>query len=149
MKLQPVIWSKGTFLTPQHFQSQERFIESQLQFKLDALNFRPWGFSRLSIDHQALTAGDLALVAASGVFQDGLVFDIPDSDPAPEPRSISSYFDKDQESLDVFLGIPAYIERGMNVSAANHGAATRYIANVAMMRDENTGVTEKPVQVAR
>src|SRR5688572_32859129 len=68
MKLQPVIWSKGTFLTPQHFQAQERFLESQLHFKLDALNFRPWGFSRLSIDQQALATGDFSIVAAAGVF---------------------------------------------------------------------------------
>jgi type VI secretion system protein ImpJ len=43
MKLsQSVIWSKGTFLTPQHLQAQDRFIENQLQFQIDALNFRPW-----------------------------------------------------------------------------------------------------------
>src|ERR1035438_1188495 len=41
--LQPVIWSKGTFLSPQHMQIQDRFTESVLQFRLEALQFRPWG----------------------------------------------------------------------------------------------------------
>ena len=31
-QLQPVIWSKGTFLTPQHLQTRDRFLESVLQF---------------------------------------------------------------------------------------------------------------------
>ena len=31
-QLQPVIWSKGTFLTPQHLQVQDRFIEDSLNF---------------------------------------------------------------------------------------------------------------------
>ena len=37
-RLQPVIWTKGTFLTPQHLQLQDRFLEDTLQFRLEALN---------------------------------------------------------------------------------------------------------------
>src|ERR1700756_5529264 len=44
-RLQPVIWSKGTFLTPQHLQLQDRFIEDSLQFRLEALRYCAWGFS--------------------------------------------------------------------------------------------------------
>jgi len=29
-QLQPIIWSKGTFLTPQHLQTRDRFLESVL-----------------------------------------------------------------------------------------------------------------------
>ena len=53
-QLEPVIWTKGTLLNPQHFQMQDRFIESNLQFQLDVLAFRPWGFSRFRIDQEAL-----------------------------------------------------------------------------------------------
>ena len=48
--LQPVIWSKGTFLTPQHLQAQDRFIENTLRFQMEALSFRPWGFESLELD---------------------------------------------------------------------------------------------------
>src|SRR6185295_9930666 len=107
MKLfQPVIWSKGTFLTPQHLQAQDRFIENQLHFQIDALNFRPWGFSRLSIDQKALATGDFALVSASGILPDGLTFDIPDSDSSPEVKPIAPYFDNKETSRDVYLTIP-------------------------------------------
>src|SRR5262245_33313086 len=106
MKLfQPVIWSKGTFLTPQHLQAQDRSIENRLQFQIDALNFRPWGFTRVIINQEALASGDLALVSASGIFPDGLLFDIPDSDAAPEPRHIASHFEPGQDSLHVYLSI--------------------------------------------
>ena len=60
-QLQPVIWSKGTFLTPQHLQTRDRFLESSIQFRLEALNFRPWGFQELQIDQQALVAGNFGL----------------------------------------------------------------------------------------
>ena len=150
MKLfQPVIWSKGTFLTPQHLQAQDRFIENQLHFQIDALNFRPWGFSRLSIDQQALATGDFGLVSASGIFPDGLLFDIPDSDSSPEAKPIVSYFDNNESSRDVYLAIPKYVEHGLNVAPPNHTTATRYVTGVAILSDENNGVTEKPVQVAR
>jgi hypothetical protein len=57
--LQPVIWAKGTFLlSPQHLQVQDRFVESVLQFRMEALQFRPWGFSRLRINQEALASGE-------------------------------------------------------------------------------------------
>ncbi len=67
-RLQPVIWAKGTFLTPQHLQIQDRFIEDTLGFTLGSLNYRPWGFGQLSINQEALAgipsyAGDLRVAA--------------------------------------------------------------------------------------
>jgi len=53
-RLEPVIWSKGTFLTPQHLQLQDRFLENTLQFHLDALAFRPWGFGELQVNQRSL-----------------------------------------------------------------------------------------------
>lgn len=148
-RLQPVIWSKGTFLTPQHLQIQDRFIENTLRFQLEALTFRPWGFQELQIDHEALSAGVFSLSSASGIFADGLLFDIPNSDPPPPPKPLAECFDVDRDTLDVFLAIPQHRERGLNVSVSQLGADTRYRAEVALLRDENSGQSEKPVQVAR
>jgi type VI secretion system protein ImpJ len=33
--LQPVIWAKGTFLTPQHLQTQDRLLEDLLRFRFE------------------------------------------------------------------------------------------------------------------
>ncbi len=148
-QLQPVIWSKGTFLTPQHLQLQDRFIESVLEFKLGALKFCPWGFSELQIDREALSKGILLVPRATGLFQDGLPFEIPDSDPAPEARTLEQAFGPDQTTLDAYLGIPPYNDHGVNVSMGDKNGDTRYRAEVALLRDENSGLAERPVQVAK
>ncbi|HEY6945445.1 MAG TPA: type VI secretion system baseplate subunit TssK, partial [Candidatus Acidoferrum sp.] len=148
-QLQPVIWSKGTFLTPQHLQTRDRFLESVLQFELEALNFCPWGFQELRIDQEALAGGNFALTRCIGMFPDGLPFDVPDSDPAPAPKPLGPYFEADQPSVDVYLAIPHHRERGLNVSIAERNADTRYVSEVVDLRDENTGGSAKPVQLAR
>src|SRR5918994_953354 len=87
-QLQPVIWMKGTFLSPQHLQTQDRFLENALRFHIEALSFQPYGFTMLRIDQEALAGGALSIAAASGIFADGLMFDIPNSDPAPPPLQL-------------------------------------------------------------
>ncbi|HEV2522646.1 MAG TPA: type VI secretion system baseplate subunit TssK [Candidatus Acidoferrales bacterium] len=148
-QLRPVIWAKGTFLTPQHLQTQDRFIESTFQFRLEALNFRPWGFADLRIRHEALSEGNFAISRAVGIFPDGLPFEIPGSDAAPAPKPLAQFFDADQQSIDVYLAIPSEREKGLNVSVTKQNVDTRYSAEVVDVRDENTGANEKPVQFAR
>lgn len=149
LRLQPVIWSKGTSLTQQHLQMQDQFLESSLHFRLDALQFRAWGFHALQVDREALAAGTFLLNAASGIFPDGLLFDIPGSDPAPAPKPLLNCFEADQQEVDVYLAIPPARDGGLNVAAPRVGADTRYTPQVTMLRDENTGLSEKPVLIAR
>ncbi len=52
------------------------------------------------------------------------------------------------KNLDIYLAIPDYRQRGLNVSTGKDGG-TRYLAEVTAFRDENTGTSEKPIQVAR
>src|SRR5207237_497419 len=82
----------------------------------DALSFAPWGFKRLQINQDALDTGAFALTDAAGILPDGLIFDIPDSDPPPSPKNLIDSFEPDQKTLDVFLAIPHYRDRGLNVS---------------------------------
>ena len=85
-RLQPVIWMKGTFLSPQYLQTQDRFIESSLQFQLQALSYSGYGVHKLVVNQEALSAGYVAISEASGILPDGLLFDIPDADQAPPPK---------------------------------------------------------------
>jgi len=148
-RLQPVIWSKGTSLTQQHLQMQDVFLENSLHFRLNALQFQPWGFHALQIDREALASGTFLLNNASGIFPDGLLFDIPRSDAAPPPKLLTDSFGPDQNELDVYLAIPPWRDGGLNVAAPRVGADTRYVPQMAMLRDENTGLSEKPVMIAR
>ena len=147
-RLQPVIWSKGTALAPQHLQNQDRFFESTLQFRIDALAFRPWGFQGLTVDHEALAGGSFALTQASGVLPDGLLFDIPDSDDAPPAKPLDNAFEVDSEEVDLYLAVPEYKERGLNVSAATD-SSTRFRTETVLLRDETTGLSERAVQVGK
>ncbi len=149
-RLQPVVWAKGTFLSPQHMQAQDVFHEDLLQFRVDGLNFSPWGFRTLTINREALAAGHLAIDSASGLFPDGLIFDIPESDTAPAPKPLASYFDPTRETVDIFLAVPAWRYGHVNVAtSATQEADTRYSAEVAYLRDENASQIERPVQIAR
>ena len=149
-QIQPVLWTKGVLLSPQHLQTQDRFVEDVLHFELSALTFAPWGFQRLELDREALASGRLALTAASGVFPDGLLFDMPLSDPLPSPKPLGELWGPDQKTLDVFLAVPEYRYGGINVSGGGaRDAGTRYRAEELRRRDENTGEAERPIQVAR
>jgi type VI secretion system protein ImpJ len=148
-QLQAVLWTKGVLLTPQHLQTQDHFLEDLLQFQLFSLAFFPWGFQRLVIDREALDGGVFALSSAAGILPDGLLFDMPDSDKPPAPKPLEDCWEQDQETLDVFLAIPESRQGGFNISSDQPEASTRFRAEVVLRRDENTGLTEKPIQVAR
>ncbi|MGA2046478.1 MAG: type VI secretion system baseplate subunit TssK [Terracidiphilus sp.] len=148
-QLQPVIWSKGTFLSPQHLQAQERFVEDSARFYLDSLNSRSWGFSEIQIDTKALSEGRLAITLASGIFPDALSLDIPASEYPPPARVLDECFQGGRQSCIFYLAVPEYLQGGMNVAVNRSNVSTRFLAQMQMVRDENTGSGEKPIQVAR
>jgi type VI secretion system protein ImpJ len=148
-RLQAVVWQKGALLTPQHLQIQDRFIESLLQFRLDAQSFRPWGFAGLQFDQEALAAGVLSITQASGLFPDSLPFDIPASDPAPAPRPLAAGFESQSEPLLAYLAVPHYREHGLNLTIPGQNSDTRYVSGVETVRDETAQQSEKHIQVAR
>src|SRR5271156_1458135 len=148
-QLQPVRWTKGTFLTPQHLQLQDRFLEDSLNFRLQALKFCAWGFSEVVLDQELLADGQLAISRASGIFPDGLLFEIPASDQPPPSKALAEFFDPGVRDLDIYLTVPDYRQKGMNVSTAGGSAASRYLSEITILRDDNTGAGKKPIQVAR
>ena len=148
-QMQGVLWTKGTLLTPQHLQIQDRFLEDLLQFQVSSLSFRPWGFRELDIDREALEGGSLALSRASGIFPDGLPFDMPGGDPIPAPRPLEELWGPDQETMLLYLAVPERRVEGRNVGVQETRDDARFLAEVELRRDENTGQMEKPIQVAR
>jgi type VI secretion system protein ImpJ len=148
-QLQKVLWTKGVLLSPQHLQTQDRFLEDLVGFQLSSLAFCPWGFSELEIDREALAGGTLALAAAAGLLPDGLPFEIPLTDGAPPPKQLEEAWQPDARALELYLAIPEQRPGGHNVSVSTQDRGTRYIAEVILRRDENSGLAEKPIQVAR
>jgi type VI secretion system protein ImpJ len=148
-QLQPVLWTKGTFLTPQHLQLQDRFLEDSLNFRLQALKFCAWGFSEIVLDQELLADGQLAITRASGIFPDGLLFDIPGPDQPPPSKALAEFFDPGVRDLDIYLTVPDYKQKGLNVSDLGRVGGSRYLAEITNVRDDNTGTGEKPIQIAR
>ena len=148
-QLQPVLWSKGTFLTPQHLQLQDKFLEDSLNFRLQALKFCAWGFSEVVLDQELLADGQLSVSRASGIFPDGLLFEIPGPDQPPPSKSLAEFFDPGVRELDFYLTVPDYKQKGLNVAGLGRMASSRYLAEITTVRDENTGTGEKPIQIAR
>src|SRR5215208_6177213 len=105
-QLQPVLWTKGLLLAPQHFQMQDRYLGDLLRFRLAALSFAPWGCSRLAVDREALAAGTIALSQGAGLLPDGLPFEFPGVDAAPASRPLEGAWQQDQKELHDNLAIP-------------------------------------------
>lgn len=152
-QLQPVIWSKGTFLQPQHLQTQDRYLESLLHFRQESLRFAPYGFTQLVLSQQALASGQVAIERASGLMADGLAFDIPGSDNAPEAKPIAAWFEPvggvAPPHLDLYLAVPAYRTGGANMSRPQVQQDGRFLVETVLVNDENSGQAQKPIQVAR
>lgn len=146
--LQHVVWSKGVFLTPQHLQLQDQYVEDLLQFQLECCGSHLWGFSHLRIDPKRLTEGQFSVLAARGILPDGMLFDIPDADTAPPSRSLRDFFTEDRHQLDVFLSVPEQRTNGINMGPRQDTKA-RFVSEMRLVRDDNSGTSDKPIQIAR
>jgi type VI secretion system protein ImpJ len=155
MKRQPrVVWTKGMFLSPQHFQAQERYFEDLIQFRFGASNYANYGITQIHIDNESLSNGRFKLIAARGVLPDGEAFDMPDSDELPPSREIGKLWPSADESLDVYLSLPESRTNARNVTlpgqrVGSGPAETRYTSDTRMVPDVNQGADEKPVQVVQ
>lgn len=148
-QLQPVVWSKGVFLSPQHLQAQDRFFEETLRFLSGALTFRNWGLSSLNVDAAGLNEGQIGITQASGVFPDGLMLDVPGADAPPRSRNLDECFHDQRTACMFYLAIPQDRPGGTNVGLQRGGVSTRFYAELQMLRDENSSGVEKPVSLAR
>ena len=150
--LRRVVWSRGMFLTPQHFQTNDNFVEDSLQFRFNASNFANWGVVDLAIDQEALVNGLFTVHHCRGVLPDGVVFSIPESDAPPSGRPVAENFAPTENSLDVFLALPERRVQAKNITqpadAQPAGATTRYVAEALEIQDENGYGDQKTVQVA-
>jgi type VI secretion system protein ImpJ len=127
-----ILWSEGLFLRPQHFQQQERFLETYIEERAASLRTYPWGFRELEIERDLLAVGKLAVRRASGIFPDGTPFAMPDNDPLPPPLEIGSQF---RDEI-VHLAIPLRKSSAMLASADDEkNALARYQARDYEARD--------------
>jgi len=97
-----VVWSEGMFLRPQHFQQQQRHLERFVEGRYGPLAPFGWGLADLRIDEDQLSAGKIAISAASGILPDGTPFSVPGQDPPPPALEIP----ENTHNLLLYLGLP-------------------------------------------
>ncbi len=150
-QLSKVVWVEGMYLGPQHFQAQRQSFEDLIHFSSSSLWFEPSGLIGFKLDAESLRNGVVALAHARGIFPDGLVFHMPESDALPPSRMIGDAFPPTHESLQVMLAVPRYRQDGPNCSLtpADLNSTTRYTAEEHPLCDENTGVDSRPVFLGR
>lgn len=148
--LSKIVWSEGMPLAPHHFQAQNRYFEDSVHFATASLWRHAFGFADLQINGDALRNGTVAILAARGIFPDGLTFDIPVSDSAPAPLEFASKFLPSADSITVALCVPEFVSQGANCSLDNGASGScRYTGIVSVFPDENTGNDDKEVRIGR
>jgi type VI secretion system protein ImpJ len=146
--LSKVVWSEGMYLAPHHFQAQNRYFEDLVHFATASLWRHAFGFADLQLDADALRSGAITLLSARGIFEDGLPFDIPVSDPPPASLEIAGKFPPNAESVTVCLCVPKLAPNGGNCTIENGAPPPgRYTGFLKVFPDENTGHDEKEVRV--
>jgi type VI secretion system protein ImpJ len=123
-----VVWSEGMFLNPQHFQQQERYIESLVNGKCAALGAYAWGFHDFSVDQELLKLGKLSVVNARGVFPDGTPFNFPNQDEPPPVLEVPP----GTHDAVVYLALPVRRPGAVDVLAKDdaQGLARYYLSKV-------------------
>lgn len=148
---QKVVWYEGMNLDPHHFQQWDRYHRSFLDFRIRSVVKYDWGLLDISIDKESVANGQFSLLRCKGVTPDGLIFNIPDEDPAPSSRSIQEIFQATQNELSVFLAIPSERERSINCSleGKTENKNTRYLFDKTSVTDDNTGADERQLGIGR
>jgi type VI secretion system protein ImpJ len=155
-KPQKVVWTKGMFILPQHFQAQDDYFEQVLHLRSTASAFANWGLSGIGVDEASLINGVFTLRHCEGILPDGLIFEMPVADELPPGRPVEEVFPPTQETLDVYLAIPQARPSAKNYSivpaaqnSTNHDNATRFTSETRMVIDATLGTDEKPIQVGK
>jgi type VI secretion system protein ImpJ len=147
--LSRVVWSEGMYLGPHHFQTQTRYFEDSIAFLVASLWHEPWGLLHVELDQKAIRNGSAVLLHASGIFPDGLPFELPNSDPPPPARNLLEVFPSTDASLPLYLAVPARRDNGFDTSLNGAGDSTRFSRMQRILRDETNGIDERDVDLGQ
>ncbi len=142
-----VLWSEGLFLRTQHFQQQDRFLETTVRGALQAGQLHTFGFSALTLDPSLLEAGQVAVVSARGIFPDGTSFSIPETMDPPQPLAVTA----ETGPGAVLLALPLEPAGGVGFDPAHaEPGGARYRGRIVTVRDAvQGGADPEEIEIAR
>lgn len=129
-----VIWNEGMFLRVQHFQQQDRWLESVVRSRTASLRAHGWGIVNAAIDQDLLATGRFALASGAGAFEDGTTFAIPSETDHPPPLELP---DQARNAV-VYLALPVS-QAGAAEVVSGAGAAGRYAPRAFEAFDTHSG----------
>jgi type VI secretion system protein ImpJ len=147
--LSRVVWSEGMYLGPHHFQTQSRYFEDSIAFLVASLWHEPWGFLHFELDQKAIRNGSAVVLHASGVFPDGLTFELPNSDPPPAARNLTEVFPSTDAVLPLYLAVPARKDNGFDCDLNTTANGMRYARMQRVLRDETNGIDEREIELGQ
>jgi len=147
--LSRVVWSEGMYLSPHHFQTQSRYFEDSLAFLASSLWPQPWGLLHAELDQKAIRNGSAVLLHASGIFPDGLTFELPNSDPPAPARNLLELFPPTDAALPLYLTVPARRDNGFDLDPAAAPNSSRFSIMQRTLRDETNGVDEREIELGQ
>ncbi len=142
----PVQWSEGMLLSPQHFQQNDLFWHEQLRYRLAQCMPHGWGIGALELDGVKLKAGLVALRKLECIMPDGTPIVFPGSYEQALEIDANAALAQEPAGVRISLVLPV-----RSAAATRHdGAFKRYDAVPGHMAiDENTGVGMEAVDRLR
>ncbi|HEX3470703.1 MAG TPA: type VI secretion system baseplate subunit TssK [Silvibacterium sp.] len=147
--LSRVVWSEGMYLGPHHFQTQSRYFEDSIAFLAASLWHEPWGLLHAELDQKAIRNGNAVLLHASGIFPDGLTFELPNSDPAPPARNLLEVFPSTDAVLPLYLAVPSRRDNGFDCDLSDTANGVRFSRMQRTLRDETNGIDEREIELGQ
>jgi type VI secretion system protein ImpJ len=145
-----ILWGEGTFLRPQHFQQQDRFLETRLARALALGRSHSWGLDAVRLDAAALAGGMLCCEELQLVFQDGTTYDAPREEPLPRARALNDLPGLEDGAL-VWACLPRLDEAGGNAAEPGRegGRPVRFTLERVAVPDLFTEALEAELTVLR
>ena len=140
----PVCWYEGMLLSPQHFQQNHIYWESQLKRYIVNTNAYFWGISEFRFDEGRLLEGELDILRLVAIMPDGLHIDV-DAERGDRLRlSLAESEDIGETGrVKIHLVVPIRVPG----SASDNSMIQRYLSKDSDgVVDDNTGKDERIIQ---
>ena len=120
-------WPATMQLMPADLQARDTYVEKLLAQRMKLVQPYAYGIIHLTYDERALAQGDLVLHRFDAIFPSGLPISV--TEDAPLVRNVATMLQETASSIDVFIGVPKNVPRGVNVSPPDGLArSSRYLA---------------------
>jgi type VI secretion system protein ImpJ len=120
-RLNPVAWTEGMFLRPQHFQQHDIYLEERLRYHLHTLNPYHYGVLELTVNEDALADHRFEIQQLEAVMPGGTVVKS-SVNAVVKPRN----FEAASEHFSVYIGMRHVSEAEASVTAEQGDDDARY-----------------------